>query len=48
MMMEPFDEIVNPLVNQMSSEEEKYFSIPANRNISRFKKYFGKKIFRHN
>ena len=34
MMMEPFDEIANLLVNQMSSEEEKYFSIPTSRNIS--------------
>jgi len=32
-MMEPFDEIVKPLVNQMSSEEEKYFNIPTNRTI---------------
>jgi hypothetical protein len=31
--MEPFDEIINPLINQMSSEEEKYFSIPTNRTI---------------
>ncbi len=33
LMMEPFDEIINPLINQMSSEEEKYFSIPTNRTI---------------
>ena len=33
-MMEPYDEIVNPLVNQMSSEEEKHFTIPTNRKIS--------------
>ena len=32
-MMEPFDEIVKPLVNQMSSDEEKYFNIPTNRTI---------------
>ena len=32
--MEPYDEIVNPLVNQMSSEEEKHFTIPTNRKIS--------------
>ena len=32
-MMEPYDEIVNPLVNQMSSEEEKHFTIPTNRKI---------------
>ena len=33
MMMEPFNEIVNPLIKKMSSEEEKHFSIPTNRNI---------------
>ncbi len=33
MMMEPFNHIVNPLVNQMSSEEESFFNIPTNRNI---------------
>ncbi len=33
MMMEPFDHIVNPLINQMSSEEEKYFNIPTDRNL---------------
>ena len=29
MMMEPYDDIVSPLINQMSSEEEKYFNIPT-------------------
>ena len=33
MMLEPFDYIVKPLVNQMSSEEDKYFTIPTDRNI---------------
>ena len=33
MMMEPYDEIVNPLINKMSSEEEKYFNIPTNRTV---------------
>ena len=37
MMMEPFDDIVNPLINQMSAEEEKYFNIPADRNIAEIK-----------
>jgi len=37
MMMEPFNEIVNPLIKKMSSEEEKHFSIPTNRNISDLK-----------
>ena len=31
--MEPFDEIVNPLILNMSSDEEKYFNIPIDRTI---------------
>ena len=30
-MLEPFDEIVQPLVKKMSSDEEKYFNIPTDR-----------------
>ena len=37
-MMEPFGEIVQPLISQMSSEEEKYFNIPTERNIDDLKK----------
>ncbi len=33
LMMEPYDDIVNPLINQMSSEEEKYFNIPTDRTV---------------
>jgi len=33
MMLEPFDYIVKPLVSQMSSEEDKYFTIPTDRNV---------------
>ncbi len=33
MMMEPYDEIVNPLVNKMSSDEDQHFNIPVNRTI---------------
>ena len=33
MMMEPFDDIVNPLITQMSSDEEEYFNIPVDRTI---------------
>ena len=33
MMMEPYDEIVNPLINKMSSEEDQYFNIPTNRTV---------------
>jgi len=37
-MMEPFGDIVQPLVAQMSSEEEKYFNIPTERNVGGLKK----------
>ena len=37
MMMEPYDDIITPLVNQMSSEEEKYFNIPTNRTVNDLK-----------
>jgi hypothetical protein len=33
MMMEPYDRIINPLINKMSSDEEKYFNIPTNRTV---------------
>ena len=33
LMMEPYNEIIEPLVKQMSSEEDKYFTIPTNRNV---------------
>ena len=32
-MMEPFNDIVKPLVSQMSSEEDKYFNIPTDRTV---------------
>ena len=31
--MEPYNEIIEPLVKQMSSDEEKYFNIPTNRKV---------------
>ena len=37
-MMEPFGEIIQPLVGQMSSEEEKYFNIPTERNVEDLRK----------
>ena len=37
MVMEPYDKIVDPLINNMSSEEEKYFNIPAHRKVSDLK-----------
>ena len=33
-MMEPYEEVVSPLTNQMSSDEEKYFTIPTNKTIN--------------
>mgnify|MGYP006134410241 FL=1 len=33
MMMEPYDQIVDPLINKMSSEEERYFNIPTDRTV---------------
>ena len=38
LMMEPYDNIVNPLVKCMNSEEEKYFNIPTNRTAEDLKK----------
>ncbi len=32
-MMEPYNEITDPLVSQMSSEEDKYFTIPSSRTV---------------
>ena len=33
MMMEPYDQIVDPQINKMSSEEERYFNIPTDRKV---------------
>jgi len=43
MMMEPYDKIVDPLINNMSAEEEQYFSIPGHRKISELKIILEKK-----
>ena len=32
-MMEPYSNITNPLVSNMSSDEDKYFNIPTNRTV---------------
>jgi len=37
MMMEPFDDIITPLIQEMSSEEAKYFNIPTERTIAELK-----------
>ena len=33
MMLEPFDRIVKPLISKMSSDEDKYFTIPTYRTV---------------
>ena len=33
MMMEPYDDIVNPLLKNMSADEDKYFNIPIDRTV---------------
>jgi len=43
MMMEPYDNIVNPLINKMSSEEEKYFNIPTERTTADLREILEKK-----
>jgi hypothetical protein len=42
-MMEPFNEIIQPLINKMSSDEEKYFDIPTERKIRDLKAILEKK-----
>ncbi len=42
-MMEPYDEIVNPLIKMMSSEEEKYFNIPTDRTVEDLRSIIEKK-----
>jgi hypothetical protein len=37
MMMEPYDNIVDPLIKKMSSEEDKYFNIPTERTVFELK-----------
>ena len=43
MMMEPFDDIVNPLITQMSSDEEEHFNIPVDRTIEDLRNILEKK-----
>ncbi len=42
-MMEPFGEIVEPLITQMSSDEEKYFNIPTDRTVGDLRNILEKK-----
>jgi hypothetical protein len=43
MMMEPYDNIINPLINKMSSDEEKYFNIPTDRTVLELRDILEKK-----
>ena len=36
-MMEPYDNITKPLIKLMSSEEEKYFNIPTEKNVEQLR-----------
>ena len=36
-MMEPFDDIIKPLIHQMSSDEDRYFNIPTSRKVNELK-----------
>ena len=42
-MMEPFSEIIQPLIKEMSSDEEKYFNIPTERTVEELKLILEKK-----
>ncbi len=42
-MMEPYNEITEPLIKEMSSEEEKYFNIPTDRTTKELKLIIEKK-----
>ena len=41
--MEPYNEITEPLVKEMSSDEEKYFNIPAHRTVEDLRNIIEKK-----
>ena len=42
-MMEPYSEITEPLVKEMSSDEEKFFNIPAHRTVEDLRNIIEKK-----
>ena len=42
-MMEPYGEIVDPLIKKMSSDEEKYFNIPTDRTVEELRAILEKK-----
>jgi len=43
MMMEPYDNIIEPLVKNMSSEEDRYFNIPTDRTVEELRNIVEKK-----
>ena len=43
MMLEPFDNIVKPLVSKMSSDEDQYFTIPTHRTVEDLKSIIEKR-----
>ena len=42
-MLEPYSEIVQPLIKEMSSDEDKYFNIPTNRRVDELRLILEKK-----
>ena len=42
-MLEPYSEIVQPLIREMSSDEDKYFNIPTNRRVDELRLILEKK-----
>jgi len=42
-MMEPYNNVIEPLVSNMSSDEDKYFNIPTNRTVNELKEIIEKK-----
>ena len=42
-MLEPYSEIVQPLIKKMSSDEDKYFNIPTNRRVDELRLILEKK-----
>ena len=42
-MMEPYNEIIEPLIKKMSSDEEKYFNIPTYRTVEELRNIIEKK-----
>jgi len=43
-MLEPYSEIVQPLIKEMSSDEDKYFNIPTNRRVDELRLILEKNI----